>query len=68
MIQGDTPNGGSIHALHIVLEPEAAGIYCLNKVANPEAEKAVFVADACLFWTVFCPRSTLTLLGNFSAL
>ena len=40
-------SGGSIHPLLLVLEPEAASIFCLNRVANPEAQAMMFV-DASL--------------------
>ena len=42
MIQDVTgDNGGSKHHMAIVLEPEAASMYCFNRVANPKAEAQV---------------------------
>ncbi len=44
MVRGDGPdNGGSPFDLLLVLEPEAASIYCLNKVAIDHAAKALYV-------------------------
>jgi hypothetical protein len=41
--EGAMDNGGSHHPLVIVLEPEAASIFSLNGVANPEAAESLFV-------------------------
>ena len=41
---GADDNGGSIHALSLVLEPEAAGVFSLNKNVHPAAAAKLFVS------------------------
>jgi hypothetical protein len=50
MVRGEgADNGGSAFPLLLVLEPEAASVFCLNRVANPDAAEALYVLFLSMF-------------------